>query len=159
MSKALHTTMQGTSNTAGHAPPLLTWAQCYTCAILMCQKELPSDQRGTAKENSSAGFSSGFFCYSPPAGGGKWEEANKNTHSVCSPTLLENCHHVVPLATYACMKGWRGSTFCQRGKSFGLVPVAQSQGHSCKKPHCQTGTPLLEQIHLLSCPGVHMILL
>lgn len=125
----------------------------------MCQKELPSDQRGTASENFSAGFSSGSSCYSPPAGGGDWEEASKNTLSVCSPALLENCHHVALLATYACMKGRRGSTSCQRGKSFGLVPAAQIQGHSCKKPHCRTGTPLPEQIHFLSCPGVHMILL
>lgn len=140
-------------------PPLLTWAWLYACAILMCQKELPSGQRGTTKENFSAGFSSGSSCYSPPAGGGNWEEASKSTLSVWSLAILENCHHIAMIATYVCMKGRRGSTFCQRGKSFGLVPVAQSQCHSCKKPHCQTGTPLPEQIHFLSHLGVHRILL
>jgi len=127
--------------------------------ILMYQKQLPSDQRGTDNDNFSAGFSSASSCYSPAAGGGDWGEASKSTLSVCSSALLENCHHFALPATYACMRGRRGSTFCQRGKSFGLVPVAQSQGHSCKKPHCWIGTPLPEQIHFLSCLGVHTILL
>lgn len=79
MSKALHTTIQGKSDTVGHIPTLLTWTRLCVRAISMCQNELASDQRGTANENFSAGFSSDSSFYSLSAGGKDREEARQNT--------------------------------------------------------------------------------